>query len=68
MDNQNFYGTFTTLPNDAVGICPTSNCTDPAILFRGQQYANAFTQDSTAIYWTVPSSTGAGFSVWKGAK
>jgi hypothetical protein len=68
MDNQNFYGTFSTLPGDAIGICSTSNCTSPATLFRGQQYANAFTQDSTAIYWTVPSSTGGGFSVWKGAK
>jgi hypothetical protein len=68
MDDQNFYGTFTTLPGDAVGICPVSNCTSPAILFRGQQSANGFTQDSTAIYWTTPPTTGSGFTVWKGAK
>ena len=68
MDDQNLYGTFTTLPGDAIGICPISNCTSPAVLFRGQQYANGFTQDSTAIYWTTPSATGGGFTVWKGAK
>lgn len=68
MDDLNFYGTFTTLPGDAVGICPISNCTSPAILFRGQQSAYGFTQDSTAIYWNTPAATGSGVTVWKGAK
>jgi hypothetical protein len=68
MDNQKFYGTFTTLPTDAIGSCAVSNCASPTILFRGQASANAFTQDATAIYWTTPNTTGAGFTVWKGAK
>jgi hypothetical protein len=68
LDSQRFYGTFTTLPADAIGSCPVSNCTSPTIMFRGQQYANAFAEDATAIYWTTPAGTGAGFTVWKGAK
>ena len=64
----NFYGAFTTLPADAIGMCPLSNCTNPSILFRGQQNARAFTQDASAIYWATRSATGDGFTVWKGAK
>jgi hypothetical protein len=68
MDSQTFYGELTTLPADAIGTCPLSNCTNPSILFRGQENAHAFTQDSTAIYWSTNSATGDGFTVWKGAK
>ena len=68
MDADRFYGAFTTLPVDALGMCPLSNCTNPSTLFRGQQNAHAFTQDSTAIYWTTRLATGDGFTVWKGAK
>ena len=68
MDSQNLYGGLTTLPTDAIGTCPLSNCANPSILFRGQENAHAFTQDSTAIYWSTNSATGDGFTVWKGAK
>ena len=68
MDNQNLYGAFTTLPTDAIGTCALSNCTNPSAIFRGQENAYAFTQDSTAIYWSTNSATGDGFTVWKGAK
>ena len=67
IDNQNLYGTFSTLPSDAIGKCPLSNCANPTIMFRGQQGAGPFTQDSTAIYWTT-SVTNNGYTVWKGAK
>lgn len=68
IDNQSLYGAFTTLPADAIGVCSLSNCANPSILFRGQQNSHAFTQDSTAIYWSTVSSTGIGFTVWKGEK
>ena len=54
-------------PSDAIGKCSVSNCSNPTILFRGQQGANTFTQDATAIYWTT-SVTNNGYTVWKGAK
>jgi hypothetical protein len=68
MDAQNIYGAFTTLPVDAIGTCPLSNCANPSLLFRGQQSAGTFTQDATAVYWTTPAAVGGGFTVWKGAK
>jgi len=68
MDDQNFYGVFTSLPSDAIGKCALSNCTSPGILFRGEANANGFTQDSTAIYWVTPGLTSQGFTVWKAAK
>lgn len=67
MDNQTFYGTFSGLPADAIGKCPLSNCSNPTTMFRGQQGANSFTEDATAIYWTT-SVTNNGYIVWKGAK
>ena len=67
MDNQTFYGTFSGLPADAIGKCPLSNCSNPTTMFRGQQGANSFTQDATALYWTT-SVTNNGYTVWKGAK
>jgi hypothetical protein len=67
MDSQNFYGVFSGLPSDAIGTCPVSNCTNPTILFRGQQGAGAFTQDASAIYWTT-SVTNSGYTVWEAAK
>jgi hypothetical protein len=67
MDDQNFYGVFSSLPSDAIGKCALSNCTSPSILFRGEANANSFTQDSTAIYWVTPGLS-AGFTVWKAAK
>ena len=67
MDTQNFYGGFSTLPSDAIGKCSVSNCSNPTVLFRGQQGATTFTQDATAIYWTT-SVTNNGYTVWKGAK
>jgi hypothetical protein len=68
MDGQSMYGTFSTLPADAVGKCPLTNCTTPSTLFRGQQFASVFAQDSTAIYWTTPAIANLGFAVWKAAK
>jgi hypothetical protein len=67
MDSQNFYGVFSTLPSDAIGKCSASSCSNPTSIFRGQQGAQTFTQDATAIYWTT-SVTNNGYIVWKGAK
>ena len=68
VDNQKFYGTFSTLPSDAIASCSVSNCTNPTAMFRGQSGAYGFAEDSTAIYWTTNATAGNGFNVWKGAK
>jgi hypothetical protein len=68
LDSATFYGFFSTLPADAVGKCPATNCTQPTAIARGQQAAQAFAQDQTAIYWMTPDFATFTFSVWKLAK
>jgi len=52
VDGSTFYGTISNAPNDtppqdAVVKCPTSNCTTPTIIARGQGNANYFTTDQS---------------------
>jgi hypothetical protein len=69
IDSNTFYGSVsnaTNVPTDAVVKCPTSNCSSPTIIARGQGLANYFAADSTAIYWTTSGTTAT--AVWKLAK
>lgn len=68
IDAQNVYGSFGTLPADAIGRCPLSNCSNPTTIIRNQSFANSFAQDATAIYWATAAPVNIGFFVWKAAK
>jgi len=69
MDNKHFYGMFSLL--SSMAWCPVSNCGSPAVLttsIPSSLTIQAVTQDSAAIYWTVSSTDGSSFTVWKVAK
>jgi hypothetical protein len=69
MDNKHFYGMFSLL--SSMAWCPVSNCENPAVLTNSIPSSltiQAVTQDSAAIYWTVSSTDGNSFTVWKVAK
>jgi hypothetical protein len=71
LDANSFYGLLnnsSVAPNDAVIRCPTSKCTAPAVIGRGQAGALNFTQDEKALYWVSAAAAANGFTVWKAAK
>jgi hypothetical protein len=64
MDNHHFYGMIQSLP--FFSWCSVPSCS--ARVLTSTSLANAFAQDTGAIYWCVMNDTADGFGIWKVAK